>query len=86
MQFPELFHSARFPEASVADHLRFQGANLLWDIEFTRAIQDWELELVVSFMELLYSCPISQADLNSSCSSVSHRKKFDVKSYYKALL
>ena len=38
LQFPELFRLAHIPKASMANHLRFQGANRLWDIEFTKAI------------------------------------------------
>ena len=41
---------------------------------------------MVSFMEILYSCPINQAGFDSSCWSLSHHKKFEVKSYYKNLL
>jgi hypothetical protein len=40
----------------VAEHLRFLGTISLWDVEFSRPFQDWELEEVNSFMELLYSC------------------------------
>ena len=38
MQFLELFSLARLPDASVADHLSFQGSTCQWDIVFTRAV------------------------------------------------
>ena len=58
VQFPELFRIARVPEAAVADHIRSIDSTRHWDIAFCRLVQDWELEVVASFMELLYSCSI----------------------------
>jgi hypothetical protein len=53
--FPELFRLARVPDASVADHLLILGSSHHWDIVFSRQAQDWELETMIAFMELLYS-------------------------------
>ena len=47
-RFPDLFRLARVLGAMVVDNLRFQGSNILWDVEFSRPIQDWELEVVIS--------------------------------------
>ena len=86
VQFPELFHLARAPEASVADHLCFIGSIRHWDIAFSRQVHDWELETVASFMELLYSCSIRQGHLDSLCWRPSSQKIFQVSSYYSVLL
>jgi hypothetical protein len=85
-QFPELFHLARVPEASVADHLQYLCSSHHWDIDFSRSVQDWELEEVAAFMELLYSCPIRRGSLDSLCWRPSSCKVFAVRSYYSILL
>ena len=50
----ELFHLARNKEAYVVDHLHYQNEAVSWVFNFTRLAQDWELESVSSFLELLY--------------------------------
>jgi hypothetical protein len=51
-----------------------------------RTVQDWELEAVVSFMELLYSCYLNWGGLDSLGWSLNHNNKYEVKSFHKALL
>ena len=85
-RFLELFRLARVPEASVADHLQYLGSSHHWDIDFSRSVQDWELEEVAAFMELLYSCPIRRGSLDSLCWRPSSCKVFVVRSYYSILL
>uniref|UniRef100_A0A2N9IB59 Uncharacterized protein n=1 Tax=Fagus sylvatica TaxID=28930 RepID=A0A2N9IB59_FAGSY len=58
--FPSLFQLARAPEATVADLCHFQGMSCVWDVAFIRSVQDWELEMIDSFMTLLYSRQIRQ--------------------------
>ena len=69
----------------VADHLQFHGSNHIWDVEFSRAVKDWELDLVESFMELLYSTPVRQGSLNAVRWNISRREVFEVSSFYSAL-
>jgi hypothetical protein len=85
VSFLELYSLARIPEATVTDHLRLQGSSFHWDIAFIRAVQDWELEAVTSFMELLYLCFTIQGGSDFVRWSLSSSSKFDVKSYYKKL-
>ena len=42
--YPELFQISSEKEVSVADHMRFNDGFLHWEVHFTRAVQDWELE------------------------------------------
>jgi hypothetical protein len=35
----------------VADQRHLSGSMQLWDIDFLRSVQDWELELMTTFME-----------------------------------
>ena len=64
-RFPELFRLACDPNATVDTHLRIHDGTHVWDIEFYRPFQDWELEMGVSFMELLYSLPIRRGTTDS---------------------
>ena len=86
MQFPELFRIARVPEAAVANHIRYIGCTRHWDIALCRLVQDWELEVVASFMELLYSGSIRRGNLDSLCWRPARRKSFQVHSYYSTLI
>jgi hypothetical protein len=62
------------------------GSTHHWDIIFSRQAQDWELETMSAFMELLYSYPIRGGSLDVLCWRPSRRKVFTVKSYYSRLL
>uniref|UniRef100_A0A2N9FAS9 Reverse transcriptase zinc-binding domain-containing protein n=1 Tax=Fagus sylvatica TaxID=28930 RepID=A0A2N9FAS9_FAGSY len=86
MSFPELYSLARNPEATVANTMQIQGSSIHWDAVFIRAVKDWELEVVVSFLDLLYSCSITRGGLDSFHWTLSRSMKFDVKSFYKDLL
>ena len=61
--FPDLFRLA-VDKASIASYLSGgQG----WNPHFSRTFQDWGLEAVDSFFDLLYSCfPQGQADDQAS--------------------
>ena len=85
-RFPELFHLACDPNAMVDTHLRFHNATHVWDIEFYRPFQDWELEMGVSFMELLYSLPIRRGTMDSMWWQPSNKGIFEVRSYYSVLV
>jgi hypothetical protein len=54
--FLELYYSiARDKEALVSDYSDSSGTYTHWNSSFIRAIQDWELESLDSFLNLLYS-------------------------------
>ena len=80
--FPNLYRLARVPDASVADHLQLLGPSHHWDVTFSRQVQDWELEMVSAFRELLYSYPIRRGSLDEMCWRPSSRKIFTVRSYH----
>jgi hypothetical protein len=50
-----------------------------------RSVQDWELDVISSFFELLYSCKISHGNVDRICWSPSKKGVFEVKSFYMAL-
>jgi hypothetical protein len=70
----------------VADHFCLQGSNHVWDIEFSRLVQDWELVVVDSFIELLYSHVSRSGWMDSLCWTPSRRGIFEVRSFYSILV
>uniref|UniRef100_A0A2N9IL29 Reverse transcriptase zinc-binding domain-containing protein n=1 Tax=Fagus sylvatica TaxID=28930 RepID=A0A2N9IL29_FAGSY len=70
----------------VATHLRVHDATHIWDIEFSRPFQNWELEMEVSFVEFLYSIPTRWGTMDSLCWHPSTKGIFEVRSYYFVLV
>ena len=70
----------------MADHCCLQASNYIWDIEFSRPVQDWELVVVDSFMALLYSHAITPGGMDSICWTPSRRGIFEVHSFYSVLV
>jgi hypothetical protein len=85
LQFPDLYRMARLKNALVQDVLVFNGSNIHWDVRFFREAQDWEIELIAKFMDLLYSVNIRPAEADAICWCPSSHKIFEVKSFYKLL-
>jgi hypothetical protein len=83
--FPSLFSIARYKEAWVKENFIWRNGIVEWNVIFVRSVQDWEVDVVSSFFEKLYSCKISHG--NEDCIRWSPSKKgtFEVKTFYKAL-
>ena len=79
--FPEQYNIANNMEASVAELLSFSAGNYHWNINFIQPVQDWELELVVSFMELIFSGSLRRNVTYKICWKLLPRGTFDVRSY-----
>uniref|UniRef100_A0A2N9HC79 Reverse transcriptase domain-containing protein n=1 Tax=Fagus sylvatica TaxID=28930 RepID=A0A2N9HC79_FAGSY len=84
--FPELYRIARNKEAFVMDHLHYHNERVSWVLNFTRHVQDWELEAVSSFLELLYSSSAQGHGEDRMCWRGSSKEDYQVKNYYKHLL
>ena len=83
--FLELYNIASNKDASVAKLLLSSEANYHWNIRFTQLVQDWELESVASFMDVIYFGSWRRNGLDKICWKLSTRGVFDVFSYYRAL-
>jgi hypothetical protein len=83
--FPSLFSIARYKEAWVKDNFIWRNGVVEWNVIFVRAIQDWEMDVISSFFELLYSCKISQGNVDRIRWFPSKKGIFEVKSFYKVL-
>jgi hypothetical protein len=84
--FTALFRLARNQEATVADHLHIHGNTHSWDIEFSCSVQDWEVAVVDTFMEVLYSTHIHRGSLDSIVWNLSTCETFEVRSFYSAMI
>ena len=56
--FLGLFNIASFKEASIADNVERSNGATQWNIQFTRLMHDWEVEVLASFYQCLYSCKL----------------------------
>jgi exonuclease III len=83
--FPSLFRIARYKEAWVKDNFVWRNGVVEWNVFFVRDIQDWEMEVISPFFEVLYSCKISQGNVDRIRWSSSKKGLFEVKSFYKIL-
>jgi hypothetical protein len=83
--YPELFSIARDKDASVATLMSFSNGTLHWDVSFSWNVQDWELESLVAFMELIYSQTLDGTGQDQLCWNKMEKKGFSVKSFYLCL-
>jgi hypothetical protein len=83
--FPVLFSIVRNKDARVTDNLVVQNGVTKWNVIFTHPIQDWEMEMVLSFFTRLYSISVRHGEDDRLVWSLSKRGLFEVKSYYEVL-
>jgi hypothetical protein len=83
--YPSLYRIARYKEAWVKDNFGWRNGVVEWNVIFIRSIQDWEMDMISTFFEMLYSCKISQGNADRLYWSPSKKGVFEVKSFYKIL-
>ena len=83
--FPKVYNIASNKDASMAELLSSSVANYHWNINFIQPVQDWELESVASFRDLIYILDIGEGMGRIKCVGNSPRGVFNVHSYYRAL-
>jgi len=85
LYYPVLFSLAHFQDAWVVDNLSVVDGVAHWSVVFTRYAQDWEVEMVLSFYEHLYSNRIQHGEVDRLVWNLSKRESFEVKTFYRAL-
>ena len=65
--FPALFSIAADKEAAVADLMSIRNGKLHWEVTFARNFQDWEIDALVSFLDLLYSVSLHDSGVDQLC-------------------
>jgi hypothetical protein len=83
--FLEFYSITQDKEAFVAKYLRIRNDKIHWEIDFIHSINDWELESISNFFELLYSASIKGQGQDQICWKPSGSKAFQVRSYYHVL-
>lgn len=69
----------------MSDNLDALGSYAHWNSSFLRAIQDWELESLVTFLDLLYSLETFPSETDKMLRSLACNHRFEVKSFYNTL-
>jgi hypothetical protein len=77
--YPELYCFTRYKEAVVVDHIHYQNDSVTWLLNFIHPAQDWELESISSFINLLYKSGVKCSGLDKVCWKGSLGKGFQVK-------
>jgi hypothetical protein len=83
--FLGLFIIASLKEASIADNMVHSNRIIQWNIQFTRLIHDWEVEVLASFYRCLYACKMRGVRDDKLWWLPSCKEIFKVKSFYRVL-
>jgi hypothetical protein len=84
--FPVLYSIVRNKDATVVDNLVVHNGVTQWNVLFTRQIQDWEMEMILSFFERLYSTLVRHGQGDRLVWNPSKRGLFEARSYYEVLI
>jgi hypothetical protein len=60
--YSDLFSIVRNKDAMVAKNLVVQNGVIQWNVIFTRPIQEWEMEMILSFVTRLYSISVRHGE------------------------
>ena len=71
--YPGLFSIAGERDASVAALMAFRNGALHWEMSFSRNVQDWEMDSMNPFMELIYSAAVDGNGVDSFAGSGNQR-------------
>jgi hypothetical protein len=58
----DLFSIVRNKDAMVAKNLVVQNGVIQWNVILTRPIQEWEMEMILSFVTRLYSISVRHGE------------------------
>ena len=69
-----------------AEHLQVRDGSIHWKLNYSQAIQDWKLESLSIFLDLLYSSKVDGVGVDKLYWRPSTHKEFEVRSYYYSVL
>jgi hypothetical protein len=72
--------------ASMADHLQLSNGSSQLNVNFVRAMHDWELEFFTSFFDKLYSIKLRQNGIDKLYWIPSKIGRFEVRTFYNVLI
>ncbi|KAF5471044.1 hypothetical protein F2P56_011519 [Juglans regia] len=81
--FPSLYRIASDKKASVADNMSISANSFHWSVSFSRVVQDWEVNDIVDFYNILYALKVQVGREDGLIWTHTGNKKFSVRSYYK---
>ena len=84
--FPDLYRIARDKDALISAHLQVRNNQILWNLDFVRAAQDWEFESIASFLDRLYSTKVKGIGADVMLWFHSPQNGFMVRSFYRHLV
>ena len=87
LSYLELFAISPNKEVYVADLMKFPNGVLIFlrEINFVRAIQDWELESLTNFLDSIYGVSLREVGDDKICWKPTMGRTFAVRSYYQIL-
>ncbi len=83
--FPDLFECASCRDASIESVPIWQAGGVEWNVTFVRHFNDWEMPMVVSFLDFLYSHTPNRIGEDNLSWKLKRSGLFDISSFYKAL-
>lgn len=84
-EFPDLFLMSRDRDSSIADLLQFNNGMKHWDLHFSRSVQDWEVDSLGRFMDLIDSSSVLVKRDDKMCQKLNKSRGFEVLGYYRHL-
>ncbi|KAG2707779.1 hypothetical protein I3760_05G162800 [Carya illinoinensis] len=83
--YPSLFQLASVKDLSVANAMEVLGGRSTWNINFGRAVQDWEINSIADFYSFIYSIRVNSQQEDVIWWVPARKDIFSVKTFYKAL-
>lgn len=74
--YPKLFTISQSKEVNVADLMKFPNGVRFWDLNFVRAIQNWELKSLSTFMDSIYGVSLRGVGKDKICWMPANKRDF----------
>jgi hypothetical protein len=83
--FPDLFECASHKDTFLNEVMVRQNGIVIWNVTFMRNFNDWEMDSIVEFLNLIESkAPVREVE-DGSWWHLRKNGRFDIRSFYEAL-